>query len=85
MSSTDRFKVLAATDKQRTRLRQIADRSYEKGLMDTLYVFMTPEQLRTAHEDEVLSHVIRNQVESDLSGVTSPAEVLRPSAVIRPA
>ena len=84
MSDAEEFRVVQATNRQRKRLRLIAERSYEKGLMDRLVLFMTVEQLREAHEDELLSAVIRNQAEEDLSGIENPAEVLRQAAIIQP-
>lgn len=85
MSDVEEFRVIQATDRQRKHLRAHAERSYEKGLMDRLVLFMTVDQLREAHEDQVLSGVILNQVEDDLVTVESPAEVIRPAAIIKPA
>lgn len=77
----DKFRVLQANDRQRIRLRHYAERSYEKGLMDTLILFMTPGQLRKAHEDDTLATV----TEMDRTSETEhPAKVLRPAAKIKP-
>lgn len=82
-----KYRVVQATEEQMKRLRGHSEASYTTGLMDTLVLQMNPSELRSAHEDPHLQEITALQKAQhdnvDLDTVNSPAEVIRPPAIIQ--